>query len=168
MRTATVAGIVAAGAAAFLFGSFRRRQALKYVWMRLREKLEPGVIALEREVVIDTPPDEAFSFWIAMDELPRCFSEVRSVRATGEGQLRFSVYGPDGAPLEWDAEVTRCVPEKVIAWRSAKASTVKSKGKVRYEGRSVEGKTRLRLRMKYRPIPEEQRDTLPSYMATGL
>jgi uncharacterized membrane protein len=163
MRRSTIALALAGGAAAYLVGSFRRREALRYLWMRLREKLEPGVIMLERDVVIDTPRDEAFSFWTAMDEFPRYFSEVRSVRPTGEGQLHFAVHGPDGQPLEWDAQVTRCVPEKVIAWRSAKEAPVRSSGKVRYEG-TVEGKTRLRLRMKYRAIPEERRDTLPSYM----
>ncbi|HXG67052.1 MAG TPA: SRPBCC family protein, partial [Blastocatellia bacterium] len=57
---------------------------------------------------------------------------VSEVRKTGERTYHWVVEGPLGQRIEWDAEVTRSEPGRLIAWRSTTAD-VPNSGEVHFE-----------------------------------
>jgi uncharacterized membrane protein len=76
---------------------------------------------------------------------------VREVTPRGEEGRRWNwtVTGPAGVPVSWEAEVTRYVPNRVIAWKSVAGSLVRNAGIVRFE--PDDGGTRLSVRLSYNP-----------------
>src|SRR5262249_62352475 len=70
---------------------------------------------------------------------------------TGEGLSHWIVSGPAGLPIEWTAEITRQVPNKLLAWKSLPGSTVRHGGVVHFEP-IQEGGTRVHIEMCYHPI----------------
>ena len=61
------------------------------------------------------------------------------------------VSGPAGLPIEWTAEITEHVPNKLLAWKSLPGSTVQHGGVVHFEP-IHEGSTRVHIEMCYHPI----------------
>jgi len=57
---------------------------------------------------------------------------VREVRVTGDGRWHWRVSGPSGIEVEWDAEVTRADPGRLIAWKTVENASVESSGTVRF------------------------------------
>jgi uncharacterized membrane protein len=86
-----------------------------------------------REVVeVKASPTDAYNMWSCFENFPRFMQNVLEVRKTGERTWRWTVEGPLGKRLEWDAELTRSRPEKLIAWRSTTAD-VPNSGAVHFE-----------------------------------
>jgi len=91
-----------------------------------------------------------FEFWRRYENFPRCMSNVREVRDTGGGRSHWKVAGPAGVPVEWDAEITQIVPNKVLAWKTVPGSTVEHAGIVRFQ-QNDDGTTTVTVRMSYNP-----------------
>jgi uncharacterized membrane protein len=53
--------------------------------------------------------------------------------------------------VEWDAIVTRRVPNELIAWRTVDGAMVEHEGEVRFRPAAA-GATRVEVRMTYRPV----------------
>jgi uncharacterized membrane protein len=61
------------------------------------------------------------------------------------------VSGPASTPVEWDAIVTSRVPNEEIRWRTVDGSVVEHGGTVRFRPAGC-GRTRIDVRMSYRPV----------------
>ena len=59
-------------------------------------------------------------------------SHVREVEDLGGGRSHWSVSGPGGVPIEWNAMLTQQVPNEVIAWRSEPGSMLENAGIIRF------------------------------------
>jgi uncharacterized membrane protein len=78
-------------------------------------------------------------------------SNVRDVRPSSrERQSHWTVAGPLGVPVEFDAEVSAFVANEVFAWRTIEGSPVAHAGLVRFEPAGA-GQTRVHIRMSYNP-----------------
>jgi uncharacterized membrane protein len=109
-------------------------------------------VTIRRALVIDVPVADVFRFWERAENFPRFMSHVREVRRTGDGASRWTVQGPAGIPVEWDAAVTECVPNQVIAWRTEPGDgAIAHAGRVRFDG-LPDGRTRLDVQMAYNPV----------------
>ena len=72
-----------------------------------------------REVVeVKASPADAYEMWSRFEELPRLLRNVSEVRRTGERTWRWMAKGPLGRRVEWDAELIRSRPGRLIEWRS--------------------------------------------------
>jgi uncharacterized membrane protein len=76
---------------------------------------------------------------------------VREALPIGEGRSHWIVAGPAGLPIEFTAEITKQVPNKLLAWKSLPGSTVRHGGVVYFEP-VHEGSTRVHIEMCYHPI----------------
>jgi uncharacterized membrane protein len=85
---------------------------------------------------------------------PRFMTNVREVRDTGEGRSHWTVEGPAGVPVEWDAVITRRVPDKTLAWKSVEGATFENAGFVRFEP-NPDGTTRVDVKLTYNPVAGE-------------
>ena len=108
-------------------------------------------IRVQKTINIHAPVEQVFGFWTDYRNFPRFMSKVREARPTGNGRSHWIVSGPAGLPIEWTAEITEQVPNKVLAWKSLPGSTVRHGGAVHFEP-VHEGSTRVHVEMCYHPI----------------
>jgi uncharacterized membrane protein len=78
-------------------------------------------------------------------------SNVRMVRPTGGRRSQWVVTGPAGIPIEWTAEITELVPDKLLAWRSVEGSVIKHYGVIHFEP-NHDGGTRVGIKLCYQPL----------------
>jgi uncharacterized membrane protein len=106
-------------------------------------------IDVQKTIRVNAPVDEVYRFWSNLENFPRFMAHVRQVEPTQQGGYRWTVDGPAGAPVSWNAVITEEIPNKVIAWRSEPGSLVSNAGIVRFD--SEDGGTRVHIRLSYSP-----------------
>jgi uncharacterized membrane protein len=108
-------------------------------------------VDLQKTITVDAPVEAVYAFWTMYDNFPRFMSRVLDVRASArEGHSHWTVEGPSGIPIEFDAEVSAAVPNQVFAWRTVAGALVGHSGVVDFEPIG-DGRTRLHIRMSYNP-----------------
>ena len=121
------------------------------IWLARRARRGGDSIEVVRTMTIEAPVERVYEFWSDFENFPRFMSHVREVRRTGGDRTHWVVAGPGGAPIEWDAIVTRRVPNELIAWRTVEGALVEHSGEVRFRPAGP-GTTRVEVRMTYQPV----------------
>jgi len=101
-------------------------------------------------IKVAAPVEAVFDFWRRYENFPRFMANVREVRELDAGRSHWTVAGPAGIPVQWEAELTQVVPNKLIAWKTLPGSTVEHAGIVRFAPND-DGTTTLNVRMSYNP-----------------
>lgn len=109
-------------------------------------------VDLQKTITINAPVGEVYAFWSLYENFPRFMSRVLEVTSSERRprQSHWKVAGPAGAPVEFDAEITRAVPNQMIAWKTLPGSPVGHAGIVRFDP-ETDGRTRVHIRMSYNP-----------------
>ena len=108
-------------------------------------------IQFSKTITINAPVQRVFEFWSNFENFPKFMTHVRDVRKTEtENQWHWTVEGPAGFPVEWNAVVTQRVPNSVIAWKTVPDSPVQHAGLVRFES-DPSGATVIDVRVSYNP-----------------
>ena len=106
-------------------------------------------VHLRTTLEIDRPVHEVFEFCRDFENFPRVVQSLRRVTDYQDGRSCWEVISPSGEVLSWNSEVTKYVPNVVIAWRSVPGSVVDCNGLIRFSP-SLRG-TRLRVEVEYDP-----------------
>jgi uncharacterized membrane protein len=108
-------------------------------------------VDVQKTITIDAPVDEIFRFWTSYENFPRFMSRVLDVRPGGaEGQSHWTVIGPAGTSVEFDAEVSSLVLNQAFGWRTIEGASVAHAGLVQFAPVG-DGRTRVHVRMTYNP-----------------
>ena len=107
-------------------------------------------VDVRKTINIGVPVDQVYTFFTDYENWPRLMSHVREVRDLGNGRSHWTVDGPAGTSVEWDAEITRNVPNEVLAWRSVEGSPIRHAGVITLRA-NEDGSTRVDIRMTYNP-----------------
>ena len=107
-------------------------------------------VAVQKTATIDAPVEQVFDLLVNPDKLPRVMDHVEEVARIDDTHYHWTVIGPAGTPLSWDSEITRIVPNELLAWRSGPGAAVKNTGVVQFEA-TENGGTRVQIRMNYLP-----------------
>jgi uncharacterized membrane protein/osmotically-inducible protein OsmY len=107
-------------------------------------------IDFHKTINIDAPVERVFEFWKNPHNFPHFMTNVREVRDLGNGRSQWTVAGPAGLPVKWNAVVTDLIPNKIIAWKSETGSAIANAGIVRFDPNNGSG-TRVTVRMSYNP-----------------
>ncbi len=108
-------------------------------------------VDVQKAITIDAPVEHVFAFWTAYENFPLFMSHVLDTRAAGRpGQSHWTVVGPPGTPVEFDAEVSAFVPNRAFGWRTIGRPIVEHAGIVQFEPIS-DDRTRVQIRMSYNP-----------------
>jgi uncharacterized membrane protein len=107
-------------------------------------------VHLRTTVEIDRPVNEVFEFCRDFENFPRIVQSLRRITDYQDGRSCWEVIAPSGEVLSWNSEVTKYVPNVVIAWRSLPGSVVDCNGLIRFSP-SSRGGTRLRVEVDYDP-----------------
>jgi uncharacterized membrane protein len=92
-----------------------------------------GTNQVRKSLIINRSPEELYQFWRDFENLPQFMRHLESVRVTGEGRSHWVAKAPAGTSVEWDAEITEDIENKLISWRSLEGSDVENSGSVRFE-----------------------------------
>jgi uncharacterized membrane protein len=106
-------------------------------------------IYVEKTLRIDAPVEQVFAYWRNLENFPQWMSHVREVRYIGGDRFHWTVDGPAGIPVEWDAELLNVRDNREMTWRSVDGSEVEHTGRVRFEP-DGEG-SRVHVQMRYAP-----------------
>ena len=107
-------------------------------------------VDIMKSINVDAPVDVVYSLWSNFDYFPQFMSNVLDVRR-GEGDMsHWKVRGPAGTTVEWDAEITKMIPNEMIAWKSTEDATVANAGYVLFEP-NEQGGTEVTVRLSYNP-----------------
>lgn len=112
------------------------------------DQAAPGV-TVHKTATIHAPVERVFDLLVNPDKLPRVMDHVQEVSKIDDTHYHWTVIGPAGTPLSWDSEITRIIPNELLAWRSGPGAAVKNEGVVQFE--PVDGGTRVHIRMRYLP-----------------
>ena len=107
-------------------------------------------ITIDKSINVEAPPDVVYALWSNFENFPQFMTNVLEVTNINENLSHWKVAGPAGVPVEWDAEITRIVPEEMIAWKSVEGSTVENAGYVLFEPNDSGG-TEVTVRISYNP-----------------
>lgn len=84
-----------------------------------------------RSIVIDRGADELYRLWTDPDNIPRFMKHIRSVVRTGPGTTHWTMTGPAGRDVEWDARIIRAEPGRLVAWESIRGD-IQAAGQVSF------------------------------------
>jgi uncharacterized membrane protein len=102
--------------------------------------------------VVNRAPEEVYEFWRNFQNLSRFMRHLESVEDLGDGRSHWTVKGPAGTKVEWDATMIADVPGEVITWRSLENSDVDHAGAVRFERAPGDRGTIVKVNLKYAPV----------------
>jgi uncharacterized membrane protein len=107
-------------------------------------------IPVQKTLIVNADLERVFDFWRHPEDFPRSMRHVREVRPTGENRWNWRVDGPAGSTIEWEAQYTSIVPNRLIAWRTVPGSSVEHSGTVRFAA-EPQGGTRVDIQFEYMP-----------------
>lgn len=109
-------------------------------------------VDVQKTITINAPVADVYAFWSWYENFPRFMSRVLEVTSSERRpmQSHWKVAGPAGAPVEFDAEITRAIRNRLLAWRTLEGSPVAHAGVVRFDP-EPDGGTRVHIRMSYNP-----------------
>jgi uncharacterized membrane protein len=109
-----------------------------------------NVIDVQKAINIKAPVDKVFDYWSHPENFPDFMTHVHEVRRIGDGLYRWSVGGPGGILVQWDAQITDLDFNKLLAWKSLPGAIVGQSGVTRFSS-NPDGSTRIDVRMSYNP-----------------
>lgn len=108
------------------------------------------VIDIEKAISIEAPVDRVFTYWSHPENFSEFMTHIHEVRIIGDGLYRWSVGGPAGILVHWDAQITEFDFNKLLAWESLPGAMVGQKGVTRFTS-NADGSTRIDIKMSYNP-----------------
>jgi len=102
---------------------------------------------VEGSIEVEAPVQEVYDYWKTLENLPRFMTNIEEVRSTGGDTTHWTVKGPLGAKLEFDARTTQNQPNDAIAWNTENGD-VETSGQVRFQ-EAGSGRTRVEVQMNY-------------------
>lgn len=141
------------GIAAGLAGTALAARAATNMEMRRLIGVGAGrrAVMLQKTINIDAPIDQVYAFWTNYERYPQFMANVREVRISGPGVTRWTVAGPAGASVTWEAVTTQEIPERLVAWKTADGTAVGHSGVVRFQP-NRDGSTKVEVRLSYNPV----------------
>ncbi len=106
---------------------------------------------VQESIEVQAPLEDVFSYWSNFENFSNFMSNVEEVRMTGEDTSHWSVKGPLGKSVRFDAKTTQMDPERGIGWNTV-GGEVMTSGEARFE-EVAPGRTRIEVTMNYSDPP---------------
>src|SRR6185437_13871799 len=102
-----------------------------------------------QSVTINRSPDEIYSFWRQLENLPRFMNHIKSVTQLGDNISHWVVKTSAGQELEWDARLIEDKPGQMLSWQSLEGADVDNAGSVWFTPATGGRGTVVKVAMKY-------------------
>jgi uncharacterized membrane protein len=136
-------------------------------WMDSEEEPPVQGQAVKRTMTIAAPIDHVFNFWRRYDEtFPHCIARVKHITTMGGGRARWVLDGPGSADVIWTTVVTRCSPNKELAWQTERGSAAQHAGSAKFVD-NRDGTTTVRLQIAYDSLTDALIRTMADSLGTS-
>jgi uncharacterized membrane protein len=88
---------------------------------------------LQEVIEIKVPATLCYRQWLQFEELPSFLKHVKSVVQRENNIWHWTVEGPFGHPVGWDAKIDGNEPARLISWHSLSNSDIGIQGAVLFE-----------------------------------
>jgi len=103
-------------------------------------------------ITINRPVEEVYAFWRDFSNMPRFMPYLQSVEILGPTRSHWSIKGPAGKIVGWDAEIINEERNVVIGWRSLENPYINHAGSARFKPAAGDRGTEVRVEMEYLPV----------------
>ncbi|MBM4357685.1 MAG: SRPBCC family protein [Deltaproteobacteria bacterium] len=142
-RRGPLGGALALGGGLLTLRAFANRP-LRSLFSQTHD--EQGALRLHKIVTIDAPIETAYAYFRNFENFARFMDHVEEVRAQN-AHSTWKVRGPVGKSVDFDVEIVRDQPNRLIAWRTLPGHGFEHAGVARF---STEGAgTRLAIELRY-------------------
>jgi len=108
-------------------------------------------IDVRKTITVNAPLERVFETLERYENFPNFMRNVLHVSDHGDGRSHWTVAGPAGTTVEWDAVTTRNELNRLLAWRTVPHAIVEHSGTIRFDPVDGGACTRLDVRMSYSP-----------------
>ncbi len=135
------AGLLCGAGAILLYRALRHEDAGRFPEFA-------GGTQIRTSTFVSAEPETCYRRWRRLENLPYFLDYISAVDVISPSRSLWMTHPIAGHVLQWETEITRDVPGKIIGWRSMPGSAVKTAGSIRFE--EVPGGTLVTITMKYR------------------
>jgi uncharacterized membrane protein len=124
-------------------------------------------VKIEKAITINRSPEEIYSFWRQLENLPRFMQHIQAVSQTGDGISHWVMKTSHDRTLEWDARIIEDKPGQMISWQSLEGADVDNAGSVWFAPATGGRGTVVKVAMKYSPPGGKLGSMLAKLMGDG-
>lgn len=88
---------------------------------------------LHSSVEVSAPVDLCFEQWSRFEQLPSCLNSILNVTDRGNGRYHWTIRGPLGSTVEWEADLLNKIDNEFISFRSVPGTAILLEGAIRFE-----------------------------------
>jgi uncharacterized membrane protein len=93
---------------------------------------QPQEIHAESSFTVNVSPEEAYRFWMNLENLPRVMSHLQSVAKLDDRRSEWIARGPMQMRIKWTAEIVEQRENEWIIWRSEPNVAFQNSGSVHF------------------------------------
>lgn len=108
-------------------------------------------IRVEKTVTINKSPEELYRYWHNFENLPTFMKHLQSVTVRDSKLSHWVASAPLGTSVEWDAQMIKDEPNKLIAWASLEDADIDNSGFVRFRPATGGRGTEVKVVIEYNP-----------------
>lgn len=112
------------------------------------QKMLSGEVNVEKSVTINKSAEELYKFWRDFENLPQFMIHLESVKNRDPLYSHWKAKAPLGYSVEWDAEITNEVENRLIEWRSIEGADISNSGRVEFNETKNRG-TEVKVTLQY-------------------
>lgn len=107
-------------------------------------------ISVQKTITINAPVEKVFEVLSYPENFPHFMSHVKAVENIGGEKYHWTVAGPAGVRVEWEAAITKLDHNRLIAWQSLPDSRLAQHGVIRFQPEGKD-KTVVDIKLSYHP-----------------
>jgi uncharacterized membrane protein len=109
-------------------------------------------VNIRGEFMIDKPAKDVYNFWRNLNNIPASINHMLDVEMVDENisKWKSNAFGKF-LPINWEAEIVKDEPNRLIGWRAVRGSMLPHVGRVDFEETPDGQSTKLNILLSYRP-----------------
>ncbi len=108
-------------------------------------------ICIAKAVMINKSPEELYSYWRDLVNLPRFAKQLESVQVIDSMHSHWTIRSAAGQIFQWDAEIVNEIPNELIGWRSLAGADLNNAGSVHFDRAPGGRGTMVKVEIEYEP-----------------
>jgi uncharacterized membrane protein len=108
-------------------------------------------VKVVKTCTIRKPARELYAFWRSLENLTAVIKHPVRITRISETESHWSVTGPGGHQVDWDAVIINDEPDRLLAWRSQPGADVANAGTVRFQSAPGDEGTEVKVQLEYDP-----------------
>ncbi|SFC35414.1 Uncharacterized membrane protein [Parapedobacter composti] len=116
-----------------------------------KKNIHNPAINIKVVMTVSKPREMVYQYWRTLRNLPSFMAHLQEVEEKDEKHSRWvaKVPGTDGI-IEWEAEIVKDEPQRLIGWQSTDGAIIRNAGKVQFFDAPKQG-TEVRVIFSYHP-----------------